>query len=246
MESTKEFAREHNRPAFEPDMIVVDSNYCFPTYRLEDKTKLEAPAFVFFNIWSMTSPHELRVPRDYRTVINNYKAVFDNPEWDKTNFIHVFSVLEKERNISSEMMQVLARRRGVYTVPGSDDLADLYTKMTLDEITKSAGYSFDEIQRKIFSPILAELDSLMTEDPDSYSEDVINARWVERINIFLTDEKRFPKNVFPLPHYYPFLRKAVVDMILRERLDLQMIKELFGHFHKWVNMYLGRYFSESE
>ena len=86
----------------------------------------------------------------------------------------------------------------------------------------------------------------MTEDPDTYTEDVINARWVERINIFLTDEKRFPKNVFPLPHYYPFLRKAVVDMILRERLDLRMISDLFGHFYDWVNMYLNRYFSESE
>lgn len=244
LESTVEFAREHNRPPFEPDMIVVDSNYCFPSYRLEDKTKLDAPAFVFFNIWSITSPHELRVPRDYRNVINNYKAVFDDSDWDKTNFIHVFSVLEKDRSISSEMMQVLARRRGVYTVPGSDDLADLYKKMTEDKLTKSAGYDFDGIQRRIFSPILAELDSLMTEDPESYSEDIINARWIERINIFLTDEKRFPMNVFPLPHFYPFLRKAVVDMILRERLDIMMTRDLFGHFHKWVDMYLSRYFKE--
>ena len=142
------------------------------------------------------------------------------------------------------MMHVLTRRRGVYTVPGSDDLADLYKKMALDKFTKANGYTFDEIQRKVFSPILAELDSLMTEDPDSYSEDIINARWIERINIFLTEEKRFPMNVFPLPHYYPFLRKAVIDMILRERLDLPMLKELFGHFHKWVDMYLSRYFKE--
>ena len=243
-DSTTEFAKDHQRAAFEPDIIVVDSNYCFPSYRLEDKTKLESPPFIFLNIWSMTSPHELRVPRDYRTVISNYKAVFDKADWDKSNFIHVFSVLEKERNISSEMMQVFSRRRGVYTVPGSDDLADLYKKMALDEITKSTGYSFDEIQRKVFSPILAELDSLMTEDPDSYSEDVINARWVERINIFLTEEKRFPKNVFPLPHYYPFLRKAVVDMILRERLDLEMIRDLFADFYRWIDMFLRRYFKE--
>jgi len=243
-DSTTEFAKEQQRAAFEPDIIIVDSNYCFPSYRLEDKTKLDSPAFIFLNIWSMTSPHELRVPRDYRNVINNYKAVFDKPDWDKTNFIHVFSVLEKERSISSEMMQVLRMRRGIYTVPGSDDLADLYKKMALDEKMNANGYSFDEIQRKVFSPILAELDSLMTEDPSSYSEDVINARWVERINIFLTEEKRFPKNVFPLPHYYPFLRKAVVDMILRERLDLDMIRSLFADFYRWVDMFLSRYFKE--
>ncbi len=243
-DSTREFAAEHQREPFEADMIVVDSNYCFPSYRLEDKTKLETPPYYFFNIWSMTSPHELRVPRDYRSVINNYKAVFDKPDWDKSNFIHVFSVLEKERSVSSEMMQVLARRRGIYTVPGSDDLADLYKKMAIDKTMNAQGYSFDEIQRKVFSPILAELDSLMTEDPDSYSEDVINARWVERINIFLTDEKRFPTNVFPLPHYYPFLRKAVVDMILRERLELDMIRKLFSDFYKWVDMFMKRLIAE--
>lgn len=246
MDSPKEFAAEHDRPIFDPDMIIVDSNYCFPSYRLEDKTKIDNPPFVFFNIWSMTSPHELRVPRDYRNVINNYKAVFDEADWDKSNYIHVFSVLEKERSISSEMMQVLARRRGIYTVPGSDDLADLYKKMALDKKIKTTGYSFDEVQRRIFSPILAELDSLMTEDPDSYSEDIINSRWVERINIFLTDQKQFPMNVFPLPHYYPFLRKAVVDMILRERLDLDMVRDLFSDFYRWVDLFMKRYSFEQK
>ncbi|MHA1636406.1 MAG: hypothetical protein ACTSUB_00180 [Candidatus Thorarchaeota archaeon] len=243
-ESTLEFSKEHQVAQYEPDIIVVDSNYCFPSYRLDEKTKVETDPFIFLNIWSMTSPHELRVPRDYRLVINNYKAVFDKADWDKTNFIHVFSVLEKQRSISSEMLKVFSRRRAIYTVPGSDDLADIYKKMALDTTVRVTGYSFDDIQNKIFSPILAELDSLMTEDPDSYSEDIINARWVERINIFLTEQKQFPLNVFPLPHFYPFLRKAVVDMIMRERLDLDMVRDLFSDFYRWIDMYLKRYIAE--
>ncbi len=118
--------------------------------------------------------------------------------------------------------------------------------MALDNTVRGTGYSFDEIQNKIFSPILAELDSLMTEDPDSYSEDVINTRWVELINIFLTEQKQFPLNIFPLPHFYPFLRKAVVDMIMRERLDLDMVRDLFSYFYRWIDMFLKRYIAEHQ
>ncbi|MFW9908220.1 MAG: hypothetical protein ACFFEF_06565 [Candidatus Thorarchaeota archaeon] len=244
-DSTTRFASQHDRAPFQPDLIIVDSNYCFPSYRLDEKAQVKTP-FVFLNIWSMTSPHELRVPRDYKTVINNYKAIFNEEGWDKTNFIHVFSVLEKDRGFGSEMLKVFSRHRAIYTVPGSDDLAALYRKMALDEKTRSTGYSFDEVQRKIFAPILAELDSLMTEDPTTYSEDVINARWVERINIFLTEHRQFPLNLFPLPHYYPFLRKAVVDMILRERLELDMVRTLFSDFYQWVDMFLKRILSEDK
>lgn len=240
--SVQEYARQHGKVQYIPDLIVVDSNYCFPSYRLRGETKTDSPAFIFLNIWSITSPHELRLPKDYRTTINHFKVMFDEQDWDRTHFIHVFSVLEKERKLTSEVTKVFSR--GLYTVPGSDDLAALYKKRVLDDKVRSVGYSFDQIQREVFSPLLAELDSLMVEDPKSYSEDTINARWVERVNIFLTQHNEFPLNLLPMPHYYPFLRKAVVDMILRERLDLDLIRGIFSDFYKWVEMYLNRFFKE--
>ncbi len=242
--STTEFAKEHDRPVYSPDLIVVDSNYCFPNFRMDFDTKSELEPFIFFNVWSITSPHELRLPKEYRMTINSFKDLFEAPDWDKNNFIHVFSVLEKERNISSEMMRTLGRRRGIYTIPGSDDLADIYKKIATDERANAEGYSFDLIQRKVFSPILAEIDSLMLEDPKNYSEDILNARWVERINIFLTETRKFPMNLLPLPHFYPFLRKSVIDMILRERFDLEMVRTLFADFYKWMDMFLTRFFAE--
>jgi len=242
--STSEFAKEHEKPQFEPDLIIVDSNYCFPNFRMDLGSKSNLEPFIFFNVWSITSPHELRLPKEYRMTISSFKDLFDLPEWDKKNFIHVFSVLEKDRNITSEMMRTLTRRRGMYTVPGSDDLADLYKRIATDERTGSEGYSFDLIQRKVFSPILAEIDSLMLEEPTSYSEDMLNARWIERINIFLTENGKFPLNLLPLPHFYPFLRKSVVDMILRERFDLEFIREMFSDFYKWMDLFLTRFFAE--
>lgn len=243
-QSTKEFARQKGTVAFDPDLIVVDGNYCFPSYRLMERVKTDYPPFIFFNIWSITSPHELRTPSEYRTTIGTYKDMFEDPSWDKTNFVNVFSVLEKERRLASEMSRIVKFQRGMYSVPGSDDLADLYKKIVTDLNSKPEGFSFDQLQREIFSPILAEIDSLMVEDPRSYSEDIINARWVERVNIFLTEHKRFPCNVLPLPHYYPFLRKAAVDMILRDRINLPTVREIFGDFYKWLGMYLDRYMTE--
>lgn len=242
--SAAQFALQHDRAPFEPDLIVVDSSYCFPNFRLELGSRLDTNPVIFLNIWSITSPHELRLPKEYRMTINCYKDLFDDQDWDKTNFIHVFSVLEKERNISSEMLRTLGRHRGVYTVPGSDDLADLYRRIVEDRLSVAEGYTFDTVQRRVFSPMLAEIDSLMLEEPKSYSEDVLNARWVERINIFLTENRKFPLNVLPLPHFYPFLRKAVVDMILRERLDLPMVREMFADFYKWIGMFLTRFIAE--
>jgi hypothetical protein len=244
--STSQFAAQKDRTVFNPDLIVLDGNYCFPSYRIKENPAMDYPPFVFFNIWSITSPHELRMPKDYRATITNYKDWFDADSWDTTNFIHVFTVLEKERRLSSEMSRLIRFQRAVYSVPGSDDLADLYRKIALDKTCRSKGFSFDQVQREIFSPILSELDSLSVEDPTSYSEDIINARWVERINIFLTNHRVFPKNVFPLPHYYPFLRKAVVDMILRDRVDLPMVKKMFGDFYRWISIFMDRYVSELE
>ncbi|MHA2142608.1 MAG: hypothetical protein ACXADF_15380, partial [Candidatus Thorarchaeota archaeon] len=146
----------------------------------------------------------------------------------------------------SEMSRLIRFQRAMYSVPGSDDLADLYRRIAEDSTSKSQGFTFDQVQREIFSPILSELDSLSVEEPSSYSEDIINARWVERINIFLTNHRVFPKNVFPLPHYYPFLRKAVVDMILRDRVELEKVREMFGDFYRWVKMFMDRYVNETE
>ncbi len=245
-DSSKEYAKEHGKSEFKPDIIILDSNYCFPNFRMETGLKIKLPPFIFLNVWSITSPHELRLPKEYRLTIRLFKDIFEDTKWDTTNFIHVFSILEKDRGITSEMMRTLSRRRAVYTVPGSDDLADLYRKIAIDQRAKSEGYSFDYIQREVFSPIMSELDSLVHEDPGYYSEDILNARWVERVNIFLTQTKKFPLNVLPMPHYYPFLRKAVVDMILRERFDLEMIKELFTDFHNWLDLFLTRFFKEHE
>jgi hypothetical protein len=242
--SAAQFALQHNRTPYQPDLIIIDSSYCFPNFRLELGSKLETNPVVFLNIWSITSPHELRLPKEYRMTISCYKDLFDDQGWDKTNFIHVFSVLEKERSISSEMLRTLGRHRGVYTVPGSDDLAELYRRIAEDKRSTSEGYTFDTVQRRVFSPMLAEIDSLMLEEPGSYSEDVLNARWVERINIFLTENRKFPLNVLPLPHFYPFLRKAVVDMILRDRLDLPMVREMFADFYKWMSIFLTRFVAE--
>ena len=239
-----EYAKQKGTVPFEPDVIVVDGNYCFPSYKLPNGTKTHYPPFIFFNVWSITSPHELRTPSEYRTTIGTYKDMFENQSWDKTNFINIFSVLEKERRLSAEMSKLIRFQRGMYSIPGSDDLADLYRKIAADPSSKVEGYSFDLLQREVFAPILAEIDSLMVENPSSYSEDIINARWVERVNIFLTQHKAFPLNVLPLPHYYPFLRKAVVDMILRDRIGLSTVHDIFGHFHQWLTMYLNRYMSE--
>jgi hypothetical protein len=240
-ESASEFAKQKGRSEFVPDLIVVDGNYCFPSYRLTEKLPIAFPPFIFLNIWSITSPHELRMPKDYRQTIGNYKDWFNVQDWDSTNFIHVFTVQEKERRLTSEMTRLMRFQRAMYSVPGSDDLADLYRKLVESPTSKTTGFSFDQIQREIFSPLLAEIDSMMVEDPSSYSEDIINARWIERINIFLTNHRVFPLNVFPLPHYYPFLRKVTVDMILRERIDLPMIRSLFGDFHTWVSLFMNRY-----
>ncbi len=245
-ESTTQFATQKGQGVFNPDMIVLDGNYCFPSYRIKQKMAVDYPPFVFFNIWSITSPHELRMPKDYRATIMNYKDWFEAESWDSTNFIHVFTVLEKERRLASEMSRIIKFQRAIYSVPGSDDLADLYRRIAEDKTSKAKGFPFDQVQREIFSPILSELDSLSVEDPSSYSEDMINARWVERINIFLTNHRVFPKNVFPLPHYYPFLRKAVVDMILRDRIELPKVKEMFGDFYRWIKIFMDRYVSELE
>ncbi|NHJ13647.1 MAG: ParA family protein [Candidatus Thorarchaeota archaeon] len=243
-QAAAEYGRQKGTAPFEPDLIVVDGNYCFPSYRLPDGIKTDYSPFMFFNVWSITSPHELRTPSEYRLTIGTYKDMFDQQYWDKTNFVNIFSVLEKERRLSAEMSRLLHFQRGMYSIPGSDDLADLYKKIATNPVSKVEGYSFDLLQREIFSPILAEIDSLMVENPDSYSEDIINARWVERVNIFLTQHRTFPLNVLPLPHYYPFLRKAVVDMILRDGIQLSVVREIFGHFYQWMKMYLDRYMSE--
>ncbi len=243
-ESASAFADEQESTPFEPDLIVVDSNYCFPIFRVDVDMKLDLDPLTFMNVWSITSPHELRLPKEYRMTINSFKTLYNDPDWDKKHFIHVFSILEKDRTLTSEMMKMISRRRGIYTVPGSDDLADLYRKIAEDEKVDSEGYSFDHIQLKVFSPILAEIDSLVMESPWDYSEDILNARWIERINIFLTQTKKFPLNVLPLPHYYPFLRKSVVDIILRERVDLELVRLLFSDFYKWMDMYLTRFFNE--
>ncbi|MFW9920087.1 MAG: hypothetical protein ACFFED_10835, partial [Candidatus Thorarchaeota archaeon] len=58
-----------------------------------------------------------------------------------------------------------------------------------------------------------------------------------------TENRKFPLNVLPLPHFYPFLRKSVVDMILRERLDLEMVHDLFADFYRWMDMFLTRFFA---
>ncbi|MBD3407782.1 MAG: hypothetical protein GF411_16810 [Candidatus Lokiarchaeota archaeon] len=241
--SDSAFAKQTGNGLFNPDLIVVDGNYCFPSYRVNPNERLDIPPYIFMNIWSITSPHELRLPTAYRKTIQTYRDVFDCPDWDSTHFINVFSVLEKERKLTSEFQRLVSLQRSVYDVPGSDDLAGLYKKIVRNTDAKEEGFSFDAIQNEIFSPILAELESLMVEDPKSYSEDVINARWVERVNIFLTKHKVFPVNVLPFPHYYPFLRKAVVDMILRERFDLEFVRKLFGDFYKWMSMYLDRFFT---
>ncbi len=243
-DSVVAFSEQKGTPMFQPDIIIVDGNYCFPSYRPDDNTRIEFAPFTFLNIWSMTSPHELRLPKEYRTTIGKYKEVFNMDDWDKKHFIHVFSILEKARTLTSEVSKVFSRRRGLYTVAGSDDLATLYSKYATDSSYRNEGYSFDQVQREIFSPIMAELDSIMIEDPSTYSEDAINARWVERVNIFMTQHKHFPLNVLPLPHYYPFLRKAVIDMILRDRLDLLELKTLFTDFFTWISLFMDRYFPE--
>ncbi|MGY5852210.1 MAG: hypothetical protein RTU92_01430 [Candidatus Thorarchaeota archaeon] len=242
--STTQFAQEKGRAVFQPDIIILDGNYCFPSYRITERIGIDIPPFIFLNIWSITSPHELRMPTDYRSTIQNYKDWFNAQEWDSTNFIHVFTVQEKERRLTSEMTRLLRFQRAMYSVPGSDDLADLYRKVAEDTTANAKGFTFDQVQREIFSPLLSEIDSLMIEEPSSYSEDMINARWVERINIFLTNHRTFPMNIFPLPHYYPFLRKATVDMILRDRIDLPMIQKIYGDFHKWVSLFMNRYITE--
>ncbi|MHA1770601.1 MAG: hypothetical protein ACTSXS_03245, partial [Candidatus Thorarchaeota archaeon] len=232
--ATASYAKERGVEEFKPDMIVVDGNYCFPSYRLKSSTRFTIPPFIFFNIWSITSPHELRIPSAYRTTISEYKAIFDNQTWDSTHFVHVFSVLEKDRSISSEFSRLVRFQREIYTVPGSDDLAGLYKERATSPTARVEGYPFDQVQREVFSPLLAELDSLMTEDPKSYTEDVINARWIERVNVFLTKHNTFPLNVLPLPHYYPYLRKAVVDMILRRSLTLDEVRSMLGSFYTWM------------
>ncbi len=242
-ESTTSYAKERSVAPFEPDLIVVDGNYCFPSYRVSARTRLSVPPFIIMNIWSITSPHELTIPSAYRNTINSYKAVFDDPTWDSSHFIHIFSVLEKDRSISSEFSRLVRIQREIYTVPGSDDLAGLYKERAKSTTVRVEGYAFDQIQREVFSPLLAELDSLMTEDPKSYTEDVINARWIERVNVFLTKHKTFPLNVLPLPHYYPFLRKAVIDMILRRSLTLDEMSSMLGSFYTWMDLFLSRYFA---
>ncbi len=240
--STTAYAKEKETTPFEPDLIIVDGNYCFPSYRLQTDTRLTIPPFIFFNIWSITSPHELRVPSAYRQTITEYKAIFDDNKWDASHFIHVFSVLEKDRSLSTEFSRLVKLQREIYSVTGSDDLADLYKKRAEDLTVRIEGYPFDQVQNEIFAPMLTELESLMLEDPKSYTEDVINARWIERVNIFLTEHNVFPLNVLPLPHYYPFLRKAVVDMILRRSLTVEDIKSMLGTFYKWMDMFLSKYF----
>ncbi len=244
--SCGEFARQREQSVFTPDMIVLDGNYCFPSFRPEDRPPAGWPPFTFMNIWSITSPHELRVPTDYRNAITEFKTYYDQQPWDCTNFIHIFTLLEKERKLSSEVGRLVRMQRAVYSVQGSDDLADVYKSLATNNTSKSTGFSFDQIQREIFSPLLAEIDSLSTEDTTSYSEDTINARWIERINIFLTQYKTFPLNVFPFPHYYPFLRKAVVDMILRERIEISEIQRMFGDYYTWMGMFMERYVREME
>ncbi len=244
--STTEFARQREQPVFSPDLIVLDGNYCFPSFRPAERPPSDWPPFTFMNIWSITSPHELRVPTDYRNTINDFKTYYNLQSWDSTNFIHVFTLLEKERRLSSEVGRLVRMQRAVYSVQGSDDLADVYKSLSKNVASKVTGFSFDQIQREIFSPILAELESLTTEDTTSYSEDTMNARWIERINIFLTQHNGFPINVLPFPHYYPFLRKAVVDMILRERLETDEIRRMFGDYYTWITMFMDRYVTELE
>ncbi len=241
-DSPSSFAQERGDEVFQPDMIVVDGNYCFPSYRMPADTKIGLPAFTFFNIWSITSPHELRIPSAYRRTIEDFRTAFDNRRWDSTHFIHVFSVLEKGRGISSELSRLVRLQREVYTVPGSDDLADLYRKRVTAPELGSEGFAFDKVQREIFSPMLSELESMMTEAPDAFDEDAVNARWVERVNVFLTSHNVFPLNLFPLPHYYPFLRRAVIDMILRRSLTLELMTKMLGAFYSWVAMFLSRYY----
>ncbi len=242
-EAAVSYAVERGVEGFQPDLIVVDGNYCFPSYRPDAPRDLGMPPFVFMNIWSITSPHELRIPGAYRTTVTMFKDLFGDDTWDSTHFVHVFSVLEKDRGLSTEFSRLVRLRREVYTVPGSDDLADLYRRLATSPEMRPQGFSFDEVQREIFSPMLAELESLVVQDPTAYTEDVVNARWVERVNIFLTRHQKFPLNVFPLPHYYPFLRKAVVDTILRRRLGVGLVREMLGSFYDWVDMFLTRYFS---
>ncbi len=237
------YAKENGVAPLEPDLIVVDGNYCFPSYRLSPGTKVDLPPFIFLNIWSITSPHELRIPAAYRKTIGEYRDIFGSPAWDSEMFIHVFSVLEKARGISSEVSRLVRLRREVYTVPGSDDLAALYRRLAESPSHRVSGYSFDQIQREIFSPMLAELESIVLEDPTTYSEDLINARWVERVNAFLTLHKEFPLNVLPLPHYYPFLRKAIIDMILRRDLTVGLVRKMLGSFYDWVTLFLDHYFA---
>ncbi|MEM4734364.1 MAG: hypothetical protein QXS20_01485, partial [Candidatus Thorarchaeota archaeon] len=199
------------------------------------------PPFTFLNIWSITSPHELRMPVDYRNTIGEYRRHYSLDTWDSSHFVHVFTLLEKERKMTSEMSRMVRLQRPMYSVPGSDDLADLYRRLTTDSGSKTQSFSFDQIQKEVFMPILSELDSLVVEDPRSYSEDAVNARWIERINIFLTNHRVFPQNLVPLPHYYPFLRKAVVDMILRERVEIEQARQLFGEFYRWTSMFFERF-----
>ena len=242
--SCEEYAKEKGAPIFTPDMIVLDGNYCFPSYRFSEKMPEGWPPFVFLNIWSITSPHELRMPTDYRTTISEYRAHYNLQSWDSTDFVHVFTLLEKERKVASEMTRLVRMQKPVYSVAGSDDLADLYKRLATDSTSKSTSFSFDQIQREVFTPILSEIDSLVVESPGSYSEDAMNARWIERINVFLSLHKVFPMNLFPLPHYYPFLRKAVVDMILRERVELDTAQRLFGEFYRWIAMFMDRFVRE--
>ncbi len=241
-DSAAAYAEQKGAPVFQPDIVIVDGNYCFPSYRPKQGATIDTLPFVFFNIWSLTSPHELVLPKEYRTTIGRYKEIFNDEEWDRTHFIHVFSILEKARSITSEVTRMFTSRRGIYTVPGSDDLSSLYKKIALDTTTRVEGYPFDQVQREVFSRIMAELKSILVEEPTSYTEDVINERWINRINIFITEHKNFPLNILPMPHYYPFLRKAVIDMILRERIDIPEIEGLFADFFTWISMFMDRYF----
>ncbi|NWF96468.1 MAG: hypothetical protein HXY34_10050 [Candidatus Thorarchaeota archaeon] len=243
--ASAEYAKQKGQPRFEPDLIVLDANYCFPSYRMTEAPTGKYPAMYFFNIWSITSPHELRTPVDYRTAISEFRDASGNQTWDSTNFIHIFTLLEKERKISSEVTRLVKMQRAIYSVAGSDDLADLYRRTVLDTTTKSTGFSFDQIQKDVFTPILAEIESLTVEDPSAYSEDVMNARWIERLNIFLSTHRVYPLNVLPLPHHYPHLRRNVVDMILRERLSLDLVKRMFGDFFTWMSMFMERRFAET-
>ena len=84
-QSTTQYASQKGLGVFNPDLIVLDGNYCFPSYRITEKLATDYPPFVFFNIWSITSPHELRMPKDYRNTILNYKDWFAAESWDSTN-----------------------------------------------------------------------------------------------------------------------------------------------------------------